>query len=161
MLRTVLIIVALVGVFTWFLTGQAPQRSGTLALQLALDFPPAAKPDLGRTVARILPACPGFASLGGEVIFNTLTTYADTTRMTFTVPEKSRVPKEWGPYDKPCAYEVTGDELRIAEGPCQALCLGKRPEKALDMLVVSLPAAQASQSGQADKKEEGRPEDKK
>lgn len=138
MLRTIAIIVVLCGVLTWFLTGQAPTRSGTLTLQPAAEFPEAAKADLGRTVAKFLPHCPGFAQFGGEVSFTSLQQEGAVTRITFTVPQKTRIPEGWGPYDKPCQFTVDGDELHIEGAPCQALCVGKRPDPAQDVLKVDL-----------------------
>ena len=143
MLRTIVIIVALCAILAWFLTGQAPQRSGTLTLQTAPEFPEAAKADLGRGVARFLPHCPGFAQFGAEVRFTRLEKDGEATRMTFTVPQGTRIPESWGPYPGPCTFTVDGDWLRIADAACQALCVGKRPDPAQETLSVNLnpPAA--------------------
>ena len=138
MLRTIIIILALCGGLAWFLTGQAPQRSGTLTLQPAPNFPEAAKVELGRTVARFLPHCPGFSTMGGDLSFTNLVTEGKSTRITFSVPQDSRAAKAWGPYNAPCTYTISGDELSIADPACQALCLGKKPDQVLDVLLVNL-----------------------
>lgn len=144
MLRTLAIILILCGGLAWFLTGQAPQRTGTLTLQPAPEFPEAAKADLGRSVARFLPHCPGFSQFGGEVRFTHLvqeegnTTAGATTRITFNVPQNTRIPEGWGPYTQPCTFILEGDTLRIRETACQALCVGKRPNPVQDELIVDL-----------------------
>lgn len=142
MWRTVVIIVALCGALAWFFTSQAPRQSGALRLTLAATFPKDKQADLGRAVARILPYCPGFARFGGGVLFTDLVLDgppdARIVRIAFTVPADADVPADWGPYAVPCAYEATGDLLRIAGASCQALCLGKRPEPSPDVLEVDL-----------------------
>lgn len=151
MWRTLIIIVVLCGALAWFFTNQAPERSGTLTLKPAATFPEARKADLGRTVARILPHCPGLAQLGGELLFTNLTEEPapegqsePLTRITFVVPQGSRVPAPWGPYNSPCVYDVAGDILRMEGGSCQALCLGKIPDAPTPWLTVNLnPKAQA------------------
>ena len=142
MWRTIIIVVVLCGALAWFFTNQAPQRAGTLTLKPAATFPEARKADLGRTVARILPHCPGLAQLGGEVLFTNLTEEPDAagalTRITFSVPQGSRVPAQWGPYNTPCVYDVQGNALTIEGAPCQALCLGKLPDTPTPRLTVDL-----------------------
>lgn len=146
MLRTLIIILVLCGGLAWFFTNQAPQRGGTLSLKPAPGFPEQHKADLGRTVARFLPYCPGFGQLGGEVIFTHIDrSSTESVRITFTVPAGARIPETFGIFDAPCVYDVDGDELRIAHPACQALCIGKPLDRPVAIMRVDLnPKPQSS-----------------
>lgn len=139
MLRTLIIVLVLCGGLAWFLTSQAPQRASTLTLKPAATFPEDRKADLGRTVARFLPYCPGFGQLGGEALFTDLTrTGTESTRLTFTVPPDARIPATFGTFNAPCVYDVEGDELHITDAPCQALCIGKPLDAPIGVMKVDL-----------------------
>lgn len=139
MLRTLIIVLILCGGLAWFLTSKAPQGGGTLTLKPAATFPEDKKADLGRTVARFLPYCPGFGQLGGEVLFTDFArTGTESARITFTVPQDARIPANFGVFNSPCVYDVEGSELRI-EGPsCQALCIGKPLDTPIPVMKVDL-----------------------
>lgn len=148
MLRTIIIIVALCAGLAVLFTMRAPGGQGTLTLRPGPTFPADRKADLGRTIARIVPHCPGLARFGGEVTFTDLRVAGQETRVTFTVPELPVIPAAWGRFDAPCVYAAEGDILRISGAACQALCLGKPAEPPRDELLVDLnpqPQAQPRQ----------------
>lgn len=150
MVRTIIFIVlACVGIAA-LLSYCAPTKQGTLTLKPGPDFPEAQKAELGRTVARILPFCPGMSRTGKDLTFTNLETHGSSAqpevRMTFTVPDIASIPTEWGKYDAPCEFTVAGDFLHIRGASCQAICLGKQPDSPVDELSVNLvPKAQNKQ----------------
>ena len=140
MWRSIIIILFLCGAVVWVLTGgeNVPQRSGTLTINPAPDFPKESQADLGRSVAKILPHCPGLAQLGGELLFTGLKTEGEQIRISFTVPAGAKVPQNWGSNTGPCDYIIQGDELLMRGPLCQALCLGKLAEPSAEMVRVNL-----------------------
>lgn len=150
MVRTIIfIILACVGL-TALLSYCAPTKQGTLTLNPGPTFPDTHKAELGRTIARILPFCPGLSMVGKELVFTNLEMHqqggANVTRVTFSVPDVPTIPSAWGNYDKACEFTVEGDFLHISGASCQAICLGKQPDEAVDSLLVNLsPKAQNKQ----------------
>lgn len=164
MMRTIIFIVlACVGLMAG-LTYCAPTKQGTLTLTPSPTFPEAQKAELGRTVARIVPFCPGMSMVGKQLVFTNLKTdpapttaqpaagqdtptahsgQAPNIRITFTVPDSPSIPAAWGSYSSPCTFQVEGDFLYISEASCQAICLGKQPDSPQDTIAVNLnPKAQ-------------------
>lgn len=156
MVRTIIFIVlACVGISV-LLSYCAPTKQGTLTLKPGPGFPDTQKAELGRTVARILPFCPGMSRVGKELTFTNLETRGKSNsggaseqpdvRMTFTVPDIASIPAQWGKYDAPCEFAVEGDFLHIRGASCQAICLGKQPDTPVEELSVNLnPKAQNKQ----------------
>ena len=138
MLRTIIIIVALCAGLAVLFTMRAPGGQGTLTLRPGPTFPADRKADLGRTIARIVPHCPGLARFGGEVTFTDLSVVEQETRVTFTVPELPAIPTAWGRFEAPCMYAADGDVLRISGASFKALFLGKPAEPPQDELFVDL-----------------------
>lgn len=159
MMRTIIFIVlACVGLMAG-LTYCAPTKQGTLTLTPGPTFPEAHKAELGRTVARIVPFCPGMSMVGKQLVFTNLETapaqptagqdspttngQGQNIRITFTVPDSPTIPAAWGSYTSPCTFRVEGDFLYISEASCQAICLGKQPDSPQDTIAVNLnPKAQ-------------------
>lgn len=150
MVRTIVfIVIACVGL-TVLLTYCAPTKQGTLTLNPGPTFPVAQQAELGRTVARILPFCPGLSIVGKDLLFSNLETRTQgentSTRITFVVPEAATIPATWGTHDRPCVFTVEGDFLHIREASCQAICLGKQPDTPVDDVTINLaPKAQHKQ----------------
>lgn len=145
MVRTIVfIVIACVGIMSLLSYCASPkQQQGTLTLKPGPDFPEAHKADLGRTVARILPFCPGMSLVGKELEFTNLKEEGGATHIRFTVPDVPAIPSQWGHFDSPCDFSVEGDFLHIRGAACQAVCLGKSPDNAQDILSVDLnPKAQ-------------------
>lgn len=155
MVRTIIFIVLACVGLSVLLSYCAPTKQGTLTLKPGPNFPEAQQAELGRTVARILPFCPGMSRTGKDLTFTHLETRASNkgeasipaqVRMTFTVPDIAGIPAEWGKYDAPCEFVVEGDFLHIRGASCQAICLGKQPDSPVDELSVNLaPKAQNKQ----------------
>lgn len=150
MVRTIIFIVLACVGLSVLLSYCAPTKQGTLTLNPGPDFPEAQKAELGRTVARILPFCPGMSRVGKDLTFTHLEMRGSgpqpEVRMTFTVPDIPSIPAEWGKYDAPCEFAVEGDFLRVRGPSCQAICLGKQPDTPVDELSVNLvPKAQNKQ----------------
>lgn len=150
MVRTIIFIVLACVGLTALLTYCAPTKQGTLTLNPAPSFPEAHKAELGRTVARILPFCPGMSMVGKDLLFTNLEVRTqgevNTTSFSFNVPDLPVIPSTWGSYDAPCDFIVEGDFLHIRGASCQAICLGKQPDEAVDNLAVNLsPKAQNKQ----------------
>ncbi|MEG2171787.1 MAG: hypothetical protein RRY29_00845 [Desulfovibrionaceae bacterium] len=140
MVRTIIfIVIACVGI-TALLSYCAPTKQGTLTLNPGPSFPQNRTAELGRTVARILPFCPGMSMIGKELLFTNLEIRPqdESTSLTFTVPNVPAIPAAWGNYDAPCLFTVAGDSLHIAGASCQAICLGKQPDTPVDELTVNL-----------------------
>lgn len=72
MLRTIVFIVLVCVALMAGLTYCAPTKQGTLTLTPAPTFPDASKAELGRTVARIVPFCPGMSMVGKNLVFTNL-----------------------------------------------------------------------------------------
>lgn len=142
MVRTIIFIVLACVGLTALLTYCAPTKQGTLTLNPGPTFPEAQKAELGRSIARILPFCPGMSMVGKDLLFTNLELRnqgdGSATRISFSVPDVPTIPSTWGSYDAPCEFIVEGDFLHIRGASCQAICLGKQPDEAVDTLAVSL-----------------------
>lgn len=171
MVRTIVFIVLVCVALMAGLSYYAPTKQGTLTLNPAPTFPETQKTELGRTVARIVPFCPGMSMVGKHLSFTNLEStsppatgtpqdsnaqaqseqlgqagQAPSISITFTVPDGPAIPAAWGDYASPCTFRVEGDFLYISGASCQAICLGKQPAPPQDTVVISLnPKAQNKQ----------------
>ncbi len=134
----VFIILACIGLALGITYCSTP-RQGTLTINPAADFPADKKKELGQSVARILPKCPGLGRYGEQLEFKSLSTDERGLTIVFDIPVKASLPAEWGRPDKPCSYLITTNYLDIEGDFCQTMCLGKAPEKAGERLVIELP----------------------
>lgn len=119
--------VLILGVITWLGLHQCTGLSrNTLVIKPSASFPEEKKQNLGRTVARILPHCPGFQRLGAVLEFTDLAEEDGVTILRFTAPDSREIPAEWQAGGSSCSIRVTEREFELeSRASCQALCLGQ------------------------------------
>jgi hypothetical protein len=117
------IFILIAGAALWMgLHSCGPVARNTLALKPADSFPADRRQALGRTVARILPYCPGIREAGDTLEFTGLTESEGLTELTFTlsgIPQAQRG-------EETCRLRVMEQEFELeGRAVCRALCFGE------------------------------------